>query len=84
MLTDAFQNRALISIIFASIVMLMSQLTMQQMANYVYPITYGNAKMISISTVLMIVGMSIAAVVSRPLSRKFGKSEISAEIPVKH
>ena len=40
MLKNAVKNRALISIIVASIVMLLSQLTMQQMANYVYPNYY--------------------------------------------
>lgn len=77
MLKDAAKNRALISIIFASVVMLLAQLTMQQMANYVYPITYGNAKMISLSTVLMTVGMAVAAIFAKPLSAKLGKAEIS-------
>jgi len=77
MLKNAAKNRALISIICASIVMLLAQLTMQQMANYVYPITYGNAKMISLSTVLMTVGMAVAAIFAKPLSTKIGKAEIS-------
>lgn len=77
MLKNAFQNRALISIIFASIVMLLSQLTMQQMANYVYPITYSSAKMQSASTLLMGGGMAVSAALAKPLSNKFGKAEIS-------
>lgn len=77
MLKNAAKNRALISIICASVVMLLAQLTMQQMSNYVYPITYGNAKMISLSTVLMTVGMAIAAIFAKPLARKIGKAEIS-------
>lgn len=77
MLKNAVKNRALISIIAASIVMLLAQLTMQQMANYVYPVTYGNAKMISLSTVLMTGGMAIAATVAKPLSQKLGKAELS-------
>lgn len=77
MLKNAAKNRALISIIAASIVMLLAQLTMQQMANYVYPVTYGNAKMISLSTVLMTVGMAIAAAVAKPLSQRLGKAEVS-------
>ncbi len=77
MLKNAAKNRALISIIAASIVMLLAQLTMQQMANYVYPVTYGNAKMISLSTVLMTVGMAVAAAVAKPLSQRFGKAEVS-------
>lgn len=77
MLKNAAKNRALISIIAASVVMLLAQLTMQQMANYVYPVTYGSAKMISLSTVLMTVGMAAAAAVAKPISQKLGKAEIS-------
>lgn len=77
MLKNAVSNRALISIIAASVVMLLAQLTMQQMANYVFPVTYGNAKMISLSTVLMSVGMILAAAVAKPLAARFGKAEIS-------
>ena len=77
MLKNALKNRALISIIAASVVMLLAQLTMQQMANYVYPVTYSNAKMISLSTVLMTGGMAIAAIVAKPLAHRFGKAEVS-------
>ncbi|MGN1161753.1 MAG: MFS transporter [Candidatus Fimenecus sp.] len=77
MLKNAFKNRALVSIIVASIVMLLAQLTMQAMANYVYPITYGRAKLMIVATLLMGVGMGIAAGVAKPLARKFGKAEVA-------
>lgn len=77
MLKNALTNRALISIIFASIFMLLSQLTMQQMANYVFPITYSNADMIMVSTLCMGLGMGVAAVAVKPLAKKFGKAELS-------
>lgn len=77
MLKNAFKNRALISIIAASIVMLLSQLTMQQMVNYVFPDYYGDASKQGTATLAMGVGMIIAAVISKPLVRKFGKAEIS-------
>lgn len=77
MLSNAFKNRALISIIVATIFMLISQLTIQQMANYVFPNYYGNAKIQSLSFVMMGGGMIIAAVIAKPLSKKFGKAEIS-------
>ena len=77
MLKNAVKNRALISIIFASIVMLLSQLTMQQMAAYVYPNFYNNATAQSASTMLMMFGMIFAAIFSKPLARKFGKAEVS-------
>lgn len=77
MLKNAVTNRALISIIFASIVMLLSQLTMQQMATYVYPNVYNNATAQSASTALMGVGMIAAAVLAKPMAKKFGKAEIA-------
>lgn len=77
MLKNAFTNRALISIICASILMLLAQLTMQNMASYIYPDYYNNADAASLSTVFMMVGMIVAAVVAKPLVKKFGKAEIS-------
>ena len=75
---SAFKNRALVSIIVASILMLLSQFTLQQMANYVYPDYYSNTAAQSASTIAMMIGMIVAAIIARPLSKKFGKAEISA------
>ena len=77
MLLNAVKNRALLSIIVASIVMLLAQLTMQNMAAYVYPDYYGNATAQSASTMTMMLGMIVAAVFSKPLAKKFGKAEVS-------
>ncbi len=77
MLKSAFTNRALISIIAASVVMLLAQLTMQNMAAYIYPDYYNNASAQSASTMLMMVGMILAAIFAKPLARKFGKAEVS-------
>ncbi len=77
MLKSALKNRALLSIIAASIVMLLSQLTLQSMANYVFPNYYGNVTAQSVSTIAMMVSMFIAAGVAKPLARKFGKAELS-------
>ena len=77
MLKNAFSNRALISIIVASIVMLFAQMTMQSMANYVYPNYYGNVAAQSASTIAMLGGMFFAAAVAKPLSSRFGKAELS-------
>jgi len=78
MLRGAARNRALISIIAASVVMLLAQLTMQNMTGYVYPDYYNNATAQSVSTVLMMAGMMIAAAAAKPLSIRFGKAEVSA------
>lgn len=78
MLKNALENRALISIIVASILMLIAQLTMQSIAGYVYPNYYGNPSAQSVSTVMMMLGMTVAAVCAKPLAKRFGKAEISA------
>ena len=77
MLKNAISNKALISIIVASVVMLLAQLTMQNMAAYIYPDYYVNANAQSVSTMLMMVGMIAAAVVAKPLAAKYGKAEVS-------
>lgn len=77
LIKNAFTNRALISIIVGSVVMLLAQLTLQSMANYVYPNYYNNAAAQSISTFAMMFGMLFAAAVAKPLARRFGKAEIS-------
>ena len=78
LIKDAFTNRALISIIAASVLMLLSQFTLQQMANYVYPDYYANTSAQSASTFAMLIGMVISASLAKPLVGKFGKAEIGA------
>lgn len=78
MLKNAFSNRALISIIVGSVVMLLAQLTLQSMSNYIYPNYYGNVTAQSVSTIGMMGGMIVAAILAKPLANKFGKAEISA------
>ncbi|MBQ3517153.1 MAG: MFS transporter, partial [Lachnospiraceae bacterium] len=53
MLISAVTNRALLSIIAASVVMLLAQLTMQNMAAYIFPDYYNNANAQSVSTIMM-------------------------------
>lgn len=78
MLSNALHNKALISIIAASIVMLLAQLTMQSMANYVYPNFYRSTAAQSASNVVMLVSMLIAASIARPVAERIGKAELSA------
>lgn len=78
MLLGAVKNRALISIIAASVLMLLAQLTMQNMSAYLFPDYYNNATAQSVSTVLMVVGMLVAGAAAKPLAAKFGKAEVSA------
>lgn len=77
MLKSAVHNRALISIIAASIVMLLAQLTIQNMSGYVYPDYYNNASAQSVSNLVMMVAMLLAASLVKPLAKRFGKCEVS-------
>lgn len=77
MLKNAAKNRALISIIAASILLLLAQLTMQSMANYVYPNFYSNTTAQSVSQFVMLASMLLAAVIAKPVSNKIGKAELS-------
>ncbi len=74
---NLLSNRALLSIIVGAVLMLLAQLTLQSMANYVYPNYYSNATAQSVSTFTMMGAMLIAAAAAKPLSRKFGKAEVS-------
>ena len=78
LLKQLFSSRALLSIIVAAIVLLLAQLTMQSMANYIYPNYFNNSTGISVATlagsILMIV---LALFVIPPLSKKFGKKEVA-------
>ncbi len=78
MFRGAASNRSLLSLIAASMVMLVAQLTMQNMAAYVYPNFYRAPEAQSVSTICMLVGMSVAAALAKPLVQKFGKAEVSA------
>lgn len=77
MLKSAVHNRALISIIAASIVMLLVQLTIQNMSGYVYPDYYNNATAQSASNLAMMAAMLLAAGLVKPLAKRFGKCEVS-------
>ena len=76
MLKNAVTNKALISIIVASILMLLAQMTLQSMANYVFPIYYGNTTAQSVSMVVMLIGSLAVAAVAKPISIRFGKAEV--------
>ena len=78
MLKNALTNRSLLSVIAASIVMLLAQLTMQGMAGYVYPQYYNSAAAQSASTILMMVTMAISAALAKPIATKVGKAELAA------
>lgn len=78
MLRRAVRSRALLSVVAASVAMLLAQLTMQSMAGFVYPNYYNSPGAQSASTFTMLAGMALAAAFAKPLARRFGKAELSA------
>ena len=78
MFRDAFSSRPLVSIIAASIVMLLAQLTMQNMGGYIFPDYYNNAGAQSVSTLVMMAAMILSAALAKPLAVRLGKAEIAA------
>ena len=78
MLKKALTNRALISIIVASIAQLLAQLTIQAMGNYVYPNYYGDTNAQAVSQLTMMGAMVVSAAIVKPMAAKFGKAEIGA------
>lgn len=72
------KNRALLGIIGAAIFLLLSQLLISTMNNYIYPDYFENAKGISVYTFLSTATILIAvAPLSVPISKRFGKKEAS-------
>lgn len=59
MLKSALTNRALLSIIVASIFMLLSQLTMQNMMSYIYVDYYNSASLQSVGSMVMLSGVYV-------------------------
>lgn len=73
-----FKSRALLGIIGAAIFLMLSQLLINSMNNYIYPEYFRNAKGISIFTLLStFVMLLIVAPLSVPISKRFGKKEAS-------
>ena len=72
-----FSNRALIGIVVAALLLLLAQLTLTGMGNYIYPNYFGNAKILSIATLMTsILTIGLSGFMGR-LSAKYGKKELS-------
>lgn len=71
-------NRSLLGIILAAIFVLLAQLTMSSMANYVFPNYYGNTAAQSMSSLVGTVAMMvICAPLATKLSAAIGKKELA-------
>lgn len=78
-ISKVLSNRALVGIIFAALFLIMSQLMMGTMANYVFPNNFNNAGGISITNAVNpLLTLFIAAPLAPALSRRFGKKELGA------
>lgn len=72
------KSRSLLGIIGAATFLLLSQLLISTMNNYIYPDYFGNARGISIYTLLSTaVTLLVVAPLSVPLAKRFGKKEAS-------
>lgn len=77
-LAAIFTSRALLGIIGAAIFLLLSQLLITSMNNYIYPEYFRNAKGISIFTMVStFVMLLVVAPLSVPISKRVGKKEAS-------
>lgn len=72
------KSRALLGMIGAAVFLLLSQLLISTMNNYIYPDYFGDARGISLFTLLStLVILLVAAPLGVPVSRRFGKKEAS-------
>lgn len=69
-------DKALIILIVGTIFMLLTQLTMQAMANYIYPKYYGNTTAQSMAALIGSLAMIGMAVIAPKLVQIFGKREL--------
>lgn len=72
-----FSNRALIGIVSAALVLLLSQLTLNGMGNYIYPNYFGNVSAFSTATMLQSLLMLAISTVAVKMSSKIGKKELA-------
>lgn len=77
MLRSIVTNRALVSIIAAAILMLLAQLTLTGMANYIFPNYYSAPDVQSLSSLLTMALTFVIAAVAKPIAVKVGKREMS-------
>ena len=59
------------------LLILLAQLSLQSMANYVFPNYYGDTKAHAASTILMMAVTFFCAAITKPLVVKYGKKELS-------
>ena len=73
-----FTNRAFLGIIIAALLLLLAQLTLSNMANYIYPNYFNNTAFLSVSALVGCVIVLVLSTFVTKLSAKFGKKELAA------
>ncbi|MGI5990384.1 MAG: MFS transporter [Lachnospiraceae bacterium] len=72
-----FANRSMIGIILAALLLLLAQLTLSSMGNYIYPNYFNNSSALSIVGLLAtIITLGLSGVITK-LSVKFGRKELA-------
>lgn len=77
-LKNLVTNRSLLAIIVAAICLLLAQLTISGMAQYVYPNFYGSTTAQSTASLISNIGILVISAPVGILAAKFGKKEMSA------
>ncbi len=77
LLTGLVKNRALIGIVFASVCMLLVQLTLSTMSTYIFPNYFQNKEAQSLSGLIGVVITLLCASFTVPLSQKIGRKELA-------
>ena len=76
-LLEVCKNRAVLAVILLNILVFAAMSALQSLLPYVYLDYFGNAKLGSLSNLLMVVAMLLSAPFATMLSKRFGKKEAS-------
>ena len=72
-----FANRSMVSIIAAALLLLLAQLTLSSMGNYIYPNYFGNSIALSLSGILGVGVVLICSPFVSKLTGRFGRKEVA-------
>ncbi len=78
LVSEMLKNRALIGIVVSALLLLLAQLTLSGMGNYIYPNYFGQKEALSIANFATTGITLLLAVFTVPLSARIGKKELSA------
>ncbi len=82
LLSEIIHNRPLIGIIVSSVCLLIAQLSLQTMANYIFPNYYGNVAAQSASSLVTTAVTLVCALFTVQLSQKLGRKNLGILVSV--